>query len=52
MAWLWRERDGYTGPWVFYSSHARKRALGDDPREAVGEAGLELVGAGDVLPER
>jgi integrase len=32
MAWLWRERDGYTGPWVFYSSHARKRALGDDPR--------------------
>jgi hypothetical protein len=32
MAWLWRERDGYTGPWVFYSSHARKRVLGDDPR--------------------
>jgi integrase len=32
IAWLWRERDGYTGPWVFYSSHARKRARGDDPR--------------------
>jgi integrase len=32
IAWVWRERDAYAGPWVFYSSHARKRALGDDPR--------------------
>ncbi len=30
IAWLWRERDGYRGPWIFYSSHTRKRALGDD----------------------
>ncbi len=32
IAWVWRERDSYAGPWVFYSSHARKRAMGEDPR--------------------
>jgi integrase len=26
----WRDRDGYTGPWIFYSSHARKRAIEDE----------------------
>ncbi len=29
IAWVGRERDGYAGPWVFYPSHARKRALGE-----------------------
>lgn len=28
-AWYWRERDGYTGPLVFYSS--RRRSRGDKP---------------------
>jgi hypothetical protein len=32
IAWVWRERAAYSGPWVFYSSHARKRAMGDDSR--------------------
>jgi len=32
IAWVWRECDAYAGPWVFYSSHARKPALGDDLR--------------------
>lgn len=28
-AW-WRRRDGYAGPWVLYSSHARKQAFADE----------------------
>jgi len=28
----WAARDGYDGPWLFYSSHARKRRLGADER--------------------
>ena len=32
VARWWRGRDGYTGPWVFYSAHRHKNELGDDPR--------------------
>jgi integrase len=28
----WRERDCYSGPWVFYSAHRHKNELGNDPR--------------------
>lgn len=43
----WRRRDGYQGPWVLYSSHHRKKAMGDDPRAVYHPTSLEraLVGA-------
>jgi len=40
-AWHWRQRDKYAGPWVLYSSHARKQQLGADPKAVYHPTSLE-----------
>jgi integrase len=42
-AWWWRKRDGYQGPWVFYSSHEKRRSLGNDPGAVYREDSLWLA---------
>jgi integrase len=37
----WRERDGYTGPWILYSNRQGKQRLGDDPNAVYHPTSLE-----------
>lgn len=39
----WRQADEYTGPWLFYSAHSRKQALGGDARAVYHKASLWLA---------
>ena len=39
----WADRDLYFGGWLLYSSHHRKRNLGDDPRAVYHVAALEYA---------